>query len=112
MNSETARFRDTVALTALKEFLRNPQAWKWEFGGPRELAETAYQFADAMVKARGNAEESPWGMTFPEECQCDKGDWLMAASIPDICKNFEPEEIGGLILCRHCEHTRECHEDA
>jgi hypothetical protein len=48
---------------------------------------------------------------FPDNCVCDKGEWLCFRrndeniKIPEICSKFE----GKGKTCNNCEHENECH---
>ncbi len=127
-------FRDTVALMALREFLKgNQEYWKWETGGFTEFSESAYQLADAMVKERGTpgstADRDIWFcldckkeisgnggcdfhkvLIFPKGCKCNREDWALAPDVPPICSTYVHSLVGDLELCGTCEHTKECHQ--
>lgn len=45
--------RDHFALAALAALVHTSGDWDWNAGSSDEFAEKAYEFADAMVKARG-----------------------------------------------------------
>ena len=45
----------------------------------------------------------------PSGCRCEPLEWSGSESIPDVCKNFTPEDKKPW-LCIVCEHDEVCHD--